>query len=267
MKSLLKGPLKKILETNSITKTSKIKLLYASDLDPRDLRFFVDKPWIEKPLNYYFRDKGKKRLGNYLRTEMERLVGLEGTFVRESKIFSIRLSAFISVLSEISDDVNNNYYALLSFRVLMNDERLKAKLLDMENPKDLDLESIESILTEEIHTLNKFQYNPNNGNAEILERIIVDHLSGRIVEFLQTIPGGNSHTWTEFCGKACQASVSLSELMSCKLCDFDSLRKILKLEFFPNLMDLYQAIMDLENSSVNEKISSVNLAVLGLINP
>ena len=98
------------------------------------------------------------------------------------------------MLSEISDDVNNNYYALLSFRVLMNDERLKAKLLDMENPKDLDLESIESILTEEIHTLNKFQYNPNNGNAEILERIIVDHLSGRIVEFLQTIPGGNSHS-------------------------------------------------------------------------
>ena len=81
MKSLLKGTLKKILETNTITKTSKIKLLYASDLVPRDLRFFVDKPWIEKPLNYYFRDKGKKRLGNYLRTEMERLVGLEETFV------------------------------------------------------------------------------------------------------------------------------------------------------------------------------------------
>jgi hypothetical protein len=32
-------------------------------------------------------------------------------------------------------------------------------------------------------------------------------------------------------------------------------------------MDLYQAILDLENSSVNEQISSVNLAVLGLINP
>lgn len=91
------------------------------------------------------------------------------------------------------------------------------------------------------------------------------YLTKRFVEFIQNMPIQNSKIWKILSKKIANYDSCISEILNCNYVSYDALKKVLKTCAFKNLVDFYEIIVDIETGDYVEKICSVNLALVGLI--